>query len=132
LVIYLDSAAVVKLVHPESESAALDSWLAERPEAPRVVSVLAEVEVARAIRRWAPHALDRVGPTLATLYRLEITPAVRKAAAALADPLLRSLNAIHLATALRLGAELAVFVTYDKRLLAAADATGMPTASPSG
>jgi predicted nucleic acid-binding protein len=130
MVIYLDAAAIVKLVHPEAETAALATWLDARSTAPRVVSALAEVEVARAVRRSAPSASDRVAPVLATMYRLEITAAVRLAAAAFADPMLRSLDAIHLATALQLGAELGEFVTYDKRLLAAAAAVGLPTASP--
>jgi predicted nucleic acid-binding protein len=132
VVIYLHSAAVVKLVHPESESTALARWLSGRTEVPRVTSVLTEVEVPRAILRWAPAASARVGPVLATLYRIEITAAVRAAATAFADPLLRSLDAIHLATALQLGTELAAFLTYDKRLLAAAETAGLPTASPSG
>jgi len=46
------------------------------------------------------------------------------------DPLLRGLDAIHLATALEFGAELHAFVAYDKRLLAAATAAGLPTARP--
>lgn len=128
--IYLDSAAVVKLVHPEAETPALNLWLAERVETYRVSSVLAEVEVHRAIRRSAPKALGRVAPVLATVYRLDITSAIRSAAAAFTDPALRSLDAIHLATALRLGAELDAFVSYDKRLLACAAATNLPVASP--
>jgi predicted nucleic acid-binding protein len=129
-VIYLDSAAIVKLAHAEAESAALGRWLGERRDTPWVTSALAEVEVPRALRRWAPEALERVGPVLATLYRMEIAPEIRAAAAGLADPLVRSMNAIHLATAQRLGAELDAFVTYDKRLLSAATAVGLPVTTP--
>jgi len=129
-VIYLDSAAVVKLVHPEVETTALTAWLAKRTESPLVTSALAEVEVSRAIRRWAPNAVGRVAPVLAAVHRYEITLAVRSAAAALPDPLMRSLDAIHLATALQLGSELDAFLSYDKRLLAAAETAGLPVASP--
>lgn len=128
--IYLDSAAIVKLVHPEAETPALELWLADRVDVHRVSSVLSEIEVHRAIRRSAPKALGRVAPVLATLYRLDITSAIRSAAAAFSDPTLRSLDAIHLATALRLGAELDTFVSYDKRLLACAAAAGLPTVGP--
>jgi hypothetical protein len=66
--------------------------------------------------------------------RFEIDTAVRAVAASYADPLLRSLDAIHLATAqvltAELGEPLAAFVTYDKRLLAAAQTAGFTTASP--
>jgi uncharacterized protein len=130
LVIYLDSAAVVKLVHPEVETPALMAWLARRSESRRVTSALAEVEVARAIRRSAPHAIGRVAPILAALHRHEITQAVRIAASTLPDPLVPTLDAIHLATALQLAADLDAFVSYDKRLLAAAEANGLATASP--
>lgn len=128
--IYLDSAAIVKLAHPEAESAPLERWLAARPSTARVTSTLAEIELPRALRRSAPAALARVPAILATLYRLEITASVRSASAAFGNSSLRTLDAIHLATALALQAELEAFVTYDTRLLAAAVAAGLPTAAP--
>ena len=84
----------------------------------------------RALRRVAPEALPAVAPTLARLYRVEIDPSIRADAGSLADPELRSLAAIHLATARAMGAELTSFVSYDRRLLRAAAALGLPTASP--
>ncbi|CUU58197.1 Predicted nucleic acid-binding protein, contains PIN domain [Parafrankia irregularis] len=132
--IYLDSAAVVKLVVAEPESAALVDWLNARDDVARFTSALAEVEVARAIRRAAPEASGRVPRVLDRMYRLEIDGRVRNVAAAFDDPLLRSLDAIHLATALRLvdanDTQLEAFVTYDKRLLEAARRADLPTASP--
>ncbi|MBX6388680.1 MAG: type II toxin-antitoxin system VapC family toxin [Frankia sp.] len=132
--IYLDSAAVVKLVVAEPESPALVDWLNARGDLPRFTSALAEVEVARAIRRAVPEAVGRVPRVLERMYRLEIDAHVRAVAAALDDPLLRSLDAIHLATALRLVDEndiqLHAFVAYDKRLLEAARRADLPTASP--
>lgn len=127
--IYLDSSALVKLVHPEPDSESLVSWLINE-QLPVVSSALAEVEVERAIRRNAPAALPAVPEVLSTIFLFDIDATIRRAAARLADPLLRSLDAIHLATALEFGSELRSFVAYDKRLLAAASTAGLTTARP--
>jgi len=129
-VIYLDSAAVVKLVRREPSTAALVSWLQARSGVPLVSSTLVEVEVPRALRRTVPGALPAVPATLARLYRLEMDSTVRAAAASFADPHLRTLDAIHLATAMQIAAQLQSFVTYDGRLLASAQLAGLPVASP--
>ena len=129
--IYLDSAAVVKLVRVESGTTELVRWLGSRPGTPLVSSTLVEVEVPRALRRTAPAALPAVPAAIARLYRLEIDATVRATAAGFADAQLGSLDAIHLATALMVASELEAFVTYDGRLLAAAEQVGLPTASPS-
>jgi predicted nucleic acid-binding protein len=133
-VIYLDSAAVVKLIRADPESGALVNWLNARAEVPLVCSSLVEVEVPRALRRAAPQALVGVPAALSRMYRLEIDQTVRATAAAYPEPTLRSWDAIHLATAQMLAAQAGTafegFVTYDKRLLAAAEAAGLPVASP--
>jgi uncharacterized protein len=129
-VIYLDSAALVKLVRLEHATPELVEWLNERPGVPLVCSVLAEVEVPRAIRRVAPDALHAVPATLARLYRLEIDATVRSSAAALAEPNLRTVDAIHVATAVGIGADLEAFVTYDQRLVQTAGELGLPVVSP--
>ena len=132
--IYLDSAAIVKLVHRESKSDVLDLWLAERIGEPRVTSALAEVEVPRAILRIAPASQPRIPLVLGTIARFEIDAAVRGLAAAYADAALRSLDAIHLATAQALAAQVegsrVTFVSYDKGLLAAVSTAGLPAVSP--
>lgn len=128
--IYLDSAALVKLVRLEHFTPELVEWLNARPGVPLVCSVLAEVEVPQAIRRVAPDALTAVPATLARLYRLEIDAAVRSSAAALAEPNLRTLDAIHVATAAGIGADLQAFVSYDERLLQTAGKLGLPVVSP--
>ncbi len=132
--IYLDSAAVVKLVRQESHSGDLVAWLDGHRDVPLVSSVLVEVEVPRALRRSAPQALVGVPAAVGRLFRLEIDATIRATAAAFAEPTLRSLDAIHLATAQVLaneaGATLTAFVTYDQRLLASARAAGLPIASP--
>jgi predicted nucleic acid-binding protein len=129
-VIYVDSAALVKLVRLEHATQELVDWLNERSGIALVCSVLAEVEVPRAIRRVAPDALPAVPATLARLYRLEIDATVRSTAAALAEPSLRTLDAIHVATAVGLGADLQAFVSYDESLLQTAGGLGLPVVSP--
>ena len=128
--IYVDSAALVKLVRLEHATPELVGWLNERSGIALVCSVLAEVEVPRAIRRVAPDALPAVPATLARLYRLEIDATVRSSAAAMAEPNLRTLDAIHVATAIALGADLQAFVSYDERLLQTAEGLGLPVVSP--
>ena len=129
--IYLDTSALVKLIRREPESDALADWLDARPSALWVSSTLVEVELPRALRRTDPALLADVPATVARVARYEIDEVVRAAAAAFPDPNLRSLDAIHLATARGIfGGQLIGFVTYDLRLLAAAEASDIPSASP--
>jgi predicted nucleic acid-binding protein len=133
-VIYLDSTAVVKLVRQEAHSADLVAWLNAHTGVPLVASALVEVEVPRALRRAAPQALVGVPAAVGRLFRLEIDATIRATAAAYTEPTLRSLDAIHLATAQVLtnesGSMLTAFVTYDERLLASAAAAGLPAVRP--
>jgi predicted nucleic acid-binding protein len=133
LVIYLDSAALVKLVREEDETRALVTWLNERAGQRLVASVLVDVEVPRALRRSQPGVLGAVAATLARIDRIELDAAIRATAAAYVDPLLRSLDAIHLATAEQLvasGKDVGAFVTYDKRLAEAARACSLSVVAP--
>ena len=133
--IYLDSAAVVKLVHAEAESQALRDWLDERAETGWISSALVEIESFRALARYAPEAITRLHLVLDQIDILDISPRVRILAqtvlARTVRPVtVRSLDAIHLGTALDIRSILTSFVTYDKRLLDAAAAAGLPTSSP--
>lgn len=131
--IYLDTAALVKLTRVEAETAALTTWLNDHAAEPLVASALVEVELPRALRRSEPGVLGAVAGVVARLYRIEINAAVRATAGAYTDPNLQSLDAIHLATAELLvasGKSLNAFVTYDKRLAAAADQAGLPVIAP--
>ena len=131
--LYLDTSALVKLIRPEYESTALAAWLNARAGEVMVTSALTEVELPRAIRRSAPGQLAAVSPVLARLARFEIDAAVRATAAAYTDPDLRSLAAIHVATADQLrasGKTVSSFVTYDSRLARVAHAAGFPPAAP--
>jgi predicted nucleic acid-binding protein len=128
--IYLDSAAVVKLVHAEQESQALRDWLDERAETGWTSSVLVEIEAFRALARYAPEAIIRLHPVLDQIDMIDISPRVRVLAQTVRPVTVRSLDAIHLGTALDIRRSLTSFVTYDKRLLDAAAAAGLPADSP--
>ncbi|MGQ0482805.1 MAG: type II toxin-antitoxin system VapC family toxin [Pseudonocardia sp.] len=131
--IYLDSAALVKLVREEDETHTLVDWLNERAGQRLVASVLVDVEVPRALHRSQPEILGAVSATLARIDRIELDAAIRATAAAYADPRLRSLAAIHLATADQLvasGKDVSAFVTYDRHLAEAARASSFPVVAP--
>jgi predicted nucleic acid-binding protein len=128
--IYLDSAAVVKLVHAESESEALRDWLDERADIGWVSSVLLEIESFRALARYAPEAVARLHPVLDLIDLMELDSGIRILAQTVRPTTVRSLDAVHLGTALRLGAQLTSFVTYDKRLADAAIAASLPVEMP--
>jgi uncharacterized protein len=133
VVIYLDAAALVKLVRVEAETAALVAWLNARTDRPLVASALVEVEVPRALRRSQPGVLGSVASLIGRLYRIEINAAVRATAGAYVEPALRWLDAIHLATAEYLvasGQSIEAFVTYDKRLAEVVGRAGLPVVAP--
>jgi uncharacterized protein len=132
-VIYLDTAAVVKLIRVEPESRALVSWLNQQPVQPLVASALIEIELPRALRRSQPEVLGMAAAVLRRLHRIEIDAAVRATAAAYVEPTLRTLDAIHLATAeflIASGKPITAFVAYDKRLSEAALRVGLPVTAP--
>jgi predicted nucleic acid-binding protein len=133
-VIYLDTSALVKLIRIEGESAALSDWLDERTESRWVTSALTEVELPRALRAACPEGLPAVPSVLMRLDRFEIDHVIRSTAAAYPNPGLRSLDAIHLATA-QIAASIApltALISYDTRLSEAAAALGLPVSAPGG
>jgi predicted nucleic acid-binding protein len=125
---YLDSSALVKLVVREAESSALRAFVRRRPG--RASCALARVEVVRAVRNHGPAATGRARQVVERIELVRIDDPLLDAAALLPGERLRGLDAIHLAAAQRLGRDLSVLVSYDKRLLAAARELGMPVASP--
>jgi predicted nucleic acid-binding protein len=129
-VIYLDSSALLKLVRVELHSVELTSWLAERPDTPVVSSALAQVEVLRSCRRIDERLLGPARAVLAVLDLVPLDDGVLGAAAELPDHGLRTLDAVHLASALSLDPDLETFVAYDARLVAAAGAAGLAVAQP--
>jgi hypothetical protein len=121
---------VVKLVRAEPESVALRAWLGERAETGWTGSVLLEIESFRALSRHAPEAVIRLAPVLDQIDLIDMSPRVRMLAQTVRPVTVRSLDAIHLGTALTVRPSLTSFVSYGKRLLEAAAATGLPTDSP--
>lgn len=128
--IYLDSAAIVKLVHAESETQALRDWLDEQAETEWTSSVLAEIELSRALARHAPEAVTRLHPVLDLIELVDLDAGIRILAQTVRPSTVRSLDAIHLATALRIRSQLTSFITYDKRLADAAQAAGLTVDMP--
>ena len=128
--IYLDSAAILKLVHAEPESPALRRWLDKRAETGWISSVLTEIESFRALARYAPEAVSRLPAVLDQIDLIDLDQRIRILARTVQPVTVRSLDAIHLGTALQSRPGLTSFVTYDKRLLDAARAAGLPVDSP--
>ena len=126
-VAYVDASALVKLIVLEADSAAFLRWYIE---AERVAtSRVGVIETRRAAGRH-PHDAEELRSVLATVEVVELDRQVADRAAAALPPLLRTLDAIHIATALELGVSLDAFVTYDDRLAAAAQAAGLPVVRP--
>lgn len=126
--VYLDSSALVKLVVPERESAALRAYLAAAG-AVRTTSALARTEVVKAVGPFG--AVEPARRVLGALHDVAVTRSILDEAGDLAVELgMRSLDAIHLATARSLDEHLEVLVTYDRRMLAGAEALGLPAVAP--
>ncbi|HET7829282.1 MAG TPA: type II toxin-antitoxin system VapC family toxin [Candidatus Limnocylindrales bacterium] len=124
-VLYLDASAITKLVVEEPETQALRS----RVEGERLVtSRVAVVEVTKAASRASASADAQ--PILSRLAFVELDAELARLAATTGGTSLRSLDAIHVASAVRLGPEVVAFVTYDERQGAAAVAVGLPTEAP--
>jgi predicted nucleic acid-binding protein len=127
-VTYLDSSAIVKLVVHEAESTALRAHLRRRR--PLVSSALARTEVIRSLLPFGDQAMTRGHEVLATLDFARINDRILRAAGELEPAELRSLDAIHLASAQQFEDELRHIVTYDLRMIDSAHLLGLKTATP--
>jgi uncharacterized protein len=125
---YVDSSAIVKLVVAEPESKALRRYLSRRQ--PLVSSALARTEVARALIPGGREAVTRGEDVLRRIQLLRINDRVLHDAGGMQPADLRSLDAIHLASARHLGPSVKQIVTYDERMAAAARAAGWSVAAP--
>jgi len=125
---YVDSSAIVKLVVAEPESRALRRHLARRQ--PLVSSALARTEVARALMPVGSAAVSRGREVLRRIQLLRVNDRVLSDAGQMEPADLRSLDAIHLASARQLGPSVKQIVTYDERMADAARAAGWSVASP--
>jgi hypothetical protein len=125
---YLDSSAIVKLVVEEPQSGALGRYLRRRR--PLMSSALARTEVLRALLMEGEPGLTRARAVLSRIDMVRLNDRVLAAAGTLLPADLRSLDAIHLATAQLLGGDLGKVVTYDERMIEAAQQLGIETTSP--
>ena len=126
-VLYLDSSAVVKLVSREPETADLIRVVRADPSV--ISSALAWTEVVRAVRRVRGNTARAEG-VLSGIALVPIDGGIVRSAATLAPTSLRTLDAIHVATALSLGADVSQLVTYDDRLAGAATDAGIEVITP--
>ena len=126
--LYLDSSAIVKLVVPEPETKALRVLLRSWPE--RVSSVMARIEVERVARRIGGGAVRRARTVLSRIALIHLDEEVVRVGAAIDPPELRTLDAIHLATAVSMGRDLGAFCAYDVRLGGAAVSKDIEVLAP--
>jgi predicted nucleic acid-binding protein len=130
--LYLDTSALMKLVVDEDETTALRE-LAKWGEGRFVTSALTRVELPRAVPPVVlGDRLEAVAELFDAMHVIQLTDAIIAAAAVAPPPLLRSLDAIHLASAqaAKLGGRAAIVCGYDGRLQQAAADHGLLAISP--
>lgn len=129
MTLYLDGSAVVKLVRDERETCGLRRRLEQTPV--HSSSLLLQVEVLRAVETLGVASVGKARQILREITLLDLDRWVAEQAATLrVEPFLRSLEAIHVATARRLGADLTALITYDRRIADAARQLALPVESP--
>jgi len=127
---YADTSAVIKLMVEETHSKAFAAFYDDHAEAEWVSSALLRIEVTRAVTRAMPALLPDARDLLTAFSYIAIDDEIVDAAMSEPDRGLRSLDAVHLATARILAPELDALVTYNDRLIKAATDAGLPVASP--
>jgi predicted nucleic acid-binding protein len=129
MAVYLDSSAFVKLVVSERESRALRSFLTRR-RTRHASSAILRAEALRAVRHGGPEVLAHTRSALRRVELVAVTDGILDVAGTLEPRVLRTLDAIHLATALALGDDLDLVVTYDTRMAEGARLLGLQAVSP--
>lgn len=127
---YADTSAVIKLLVEESSSQAFAAFYDSHLDAEWVSSDLMRVELIRAVSRAMPVLLPDARDLLLAFSYVAIDEEIIDAAMNEPDRMLRSLDAIHLATARLLGPDLDALASYDERLISAANDAGLATVSP--
>ena len=128
---YVDTSAALKLLVEETHSRAFAAFYDENRRASWISSALLRIEVVRTVARAMPAALPDARELLLAFDYVRIDDEIVDAAMNEPDRMLRSLDAIHLATARILGPDLAGLVTYDDRLRTAANDAGIAVVAPS-
>ncbi len=127
---YAGTSAVIKLLAEESHSKAFAAFYDSHADAEWVSSALLRIEITRAVARVMPALLPDARDLLTAFSYIAIDDDIVEAAMNEPDRSLRSLDAIHLATARILGPDLDALVTYDSRLAAAAGDAGLVIVTP--
>jgi predicted nucleic acid-binding protein len=127
-VIYLDSSALVTLLSRRTYDKELREFLVGRPAMPMATSSLGFVETVRTMDRIGDYP-DLMRDLVAGFTEILLTEEVRDAAAHLPGSL-RTLDAVHVASAQVLGDSLDTLLTYDRRMLEVAQAAGLPAEAP--
>ncbi|MBX3072254.1 MAG: type II toxin-antitoxin system VapC family toxin [Thermomicrobiales bacterium] len=129
MLFYFDTSALVKLVVDEPKSLGLITWLDEN-DCDQISSQVATIELFRSVRRVLPSRVDHAQRVIAGIEIIKLDDAVVDLARSVAPDLLRTLDAIHLSTALAVANEIEGFVTYDSRLADAARQHGFRVVAP--
>jgi predicted nucleic acid-binding protein len=124
--VYLDSSAFVRLILVEAGSTELREYLRRRPR--RASSALLLSEAMRVLRRFGTRYAANAQLAMSEMELIRVSPRLLEMAGRLDPPELRTLDAIHVASAMSLGTDLGAVVAFDDRMLAAADANGLPVA----
>ena len=127
---YADTSAVIRLLAEETHSRAFAQFYDSDPKAEWVSSALLRIELTRAVARVRPALLPDARDLLTAFSYIEIDEEVVDGAMNEPDRSLRSLDAIHLATARLLSPDLDALVTYDSRLASAATDAGLAVLAP--
>jgi len=127
---YAGTSAVIKLLAEESHSKAFAAFYDSHADAEWVSSALLRIEITRAVARVMPALLPDARDLLTAFSYIAIDDDIVEAAMNEPDRSLRSLDAIHLATARILGPDLDALVTYHSRLAAAAGDAGLVIVTP--
>ena len=127
MALYLDTSALVKLVVEEKQSEELREFVGDRA---MVSSQISRTELIRVVHRAEPHRVEEAEDLLADMTLFAVDRLLTAQAAWVRPPTLRSLDAIHVASAAALEADLEALVTYDRRMLDAGRMAGLPVASP--
>jgi uncharacterized protein len=128
--LYLDTSALVKLVVADGESEALAGYLRGFPDDVLFTAALARTELLRAVADGGVTAIADARSLLDSLDIVALSRSLLDHAGTLPPVRLRTIDAIHLAAAQRAGPSLRAVVTYDTRMVEAADVLGMPAVGP--
>lgn len=127
---YLDTSAAFKLLAAEEHAEAFLAFYREHRHADWISSDLLRIELTRSVARHWRALIPDTQRLLDAFEYIQMDEDVVRAAMVEPDTLLRSLDAIHLATARLLGPELTALLTYDDRLAKAAEEAGIPVHTP--